>query len=60
MRFGRASVDPAVLADRLVRAVSIGLAVVVVVLAAAVAFDWSPVTALPFDVIVDPAGDLPF
>ena len=50
----------AVLADRLVRAMSIVLAVVAIGLAAAVALDWTPVLAPSFDLTPDPAGDLPY
>jgi hypothetical protein len=39
---------------------SIVLAVVAIVLAAAVTLDWTPVLAPSFDLTPDPAGDLPY
>lgn len=53
-------VGPAVLAERLIRAISIALAVVVVVLAAALAFDWTPVLGPSHELAPDPAANLPF
>ncbi|HSO29566.1 MAG TPA: hypothetical protein VLS28_06665 [Candidatus Sulfomarinibacteraceae bacterium] len=53
-------VGPAVLAERLTRAISITLAVVVVVLAAALAFDWTPVLGPSLELAPDPAANLPF
>jgi len=57
---GREPVDLGELADRLVRATSVALAVAAIVLAAALAFDWTPVLAPSLDLAPDPAGGLPF
>jgi hypothetical protein len=57
---GREPVELGQLADRLVRAISLVLAVVAVVLAAAVALDWTPVLTPALDLAPDPAGAMPF
>ena len=51
---------PAVLAERLIRAISIALAVVAITLAAALAFDWTPVLGPSHELAPDPAANLPF
>lgn len=60
MGFGREPVDVAALLDQLVCVMSVVLAVVAVILAAAVELHWTPVCAPAMDLTTDPAGHLPF
>ncbi len=52
--------ERAALADRLLRVVLLAMAVLAIVLAAAVAFDWTLTAAPFFGLTPDPAGALPF